>query len=138
MRDQTKTEDIFLEVARGFMPRQRRPAAMAGPSSASGAGGDGDQTDVAFTNPMTDYGDMIEGGLHGTPERVPAGTAGQVLTAEDIGGVIRPRWHDPTLAGGMRYRQYVIVSDGSGGWGFLQATVAGQSAPVTALYDLEP
>src|SRR6202000_2200450 len=35
---------------------------------------------TALTNPMTTEGDIIVGGVSGTPSRLPAGSPGQVLT----------------------------------------------------------
>lgn len=43
---------------------------------------------VGFANPMTTLGDIIDGGVSGTPQRVGIGTTGQVLTV--VGGV--PTW----------------------------------------------
>ena len=48
----------------------------------------------AFTNPMIAADDMIIGGASGAPNRLPIGTAGQVLTI--VGGV--PTWSNTGLA----------------------------------------
>ena len=49
---------------------------------------------AALTNPMTAADDMIIGGASGAPNRLPIGTAGQVLTI--VGGV--PTWSNTGLA----------------------------------------
>lgn len=48
----------------------------------SGGGGGG------FSNPMTATGDLIKGGIAGTPSRLPSGTTGQVLSI--VAGI--PTW----------------------------------------------
>jgi len=56
-------------------------------SAGGGSGG--------MTNPMTAEGDIIVGGSSGSPERLPVGTDGQVLTA--VSG--SPEWQDPPGGG---------------------------------------
>lgn len=48
-----------------------------------------------MTNPMTTVGDIIYGGASGTPERLEAGTEGQVLTM----GATNPEWAEATGEG---------------------------------------
>lgn len=48
-----------------------------------------------MTNPMTSAGDMIIGGTSGTPSRLAAGTAGQLLTMGQGGS---PEWSDKPAA----------------------------------------
>lgn len=56
--------------------------------SATGGGG--------MSNPMTTAGDLIVGGTGGSPQRLGAGSNGQVLTV--VGGM--PAWADPSGGGG--------------------------------------
>lgn len=51
-----------------------------------------------LTNPMTTQGDIIIAGPSGTPARLAAGTAGQVLQTN--GSSAAPSWVTPTVGGG--------------------------------------
>jgi hypothetical protein len=94
----------------------------------------GTQGGQAFDNPMTADGDLIVGGESGAADRLGAGTDGQVLTV--VSGV--PAWADATGGTGTgKYRHLVLATDGAGGWGFVTATIDGQTWPITALADLE-
>jgi hypothetical protein len=55
-------------------------------------------TGGGMSNPMTTQGDIIVGGASGTPQRLAAGTAGQVLTAHGAGSL--PTWATPSGGGG--------------------------------------
>lgn len=107
------------------------PLTMVGDSTPSGI--DDDDQELAWVNPMTAEGDLIIGGESGSPINLAAGTDGQVLTL--VSG--SPSWEDPTGGSGGQFRQYLVVDDGAGGWGWLQATSGGITRPVTALFDLE-
>lgn len=89
--------------------------------------------DGSWTNPMTTLGDLMAGGPSGSPKRLGIGTSGQVLTVS----AGEPAWAAPSGPAGQQYRQYLVTDDGSGGWGWVQATVGGVTRPVTALFDLE-
>lgn len=67
---------------------------------------------------------------------LPIGDEGQVVTVVDVDGDLVPQWADPPGLGlaGFQYRQYVLVSDGSGGFDFIDD---GFGNPVTSLEDLE-
>lgn len=68
----------------------------------------------------------------------PLGDEGDVLTVVDSGGDLIAAWAPGSGTGiGNQYRQYLFATDGSGGWGFVEATVSGQTLPVTALFDTE-
>lgn len=85
-----------------------------------------------MVNPMNAKGQLIKGGTAGAPVRVPhPAAAGKVLasTVDDV------EWADATSLG--QYRFMVLADDGSGGWGFVTATIGGQTWPVTSLADLE-
>ncbi|QNI34542.1 hypothetical protein H7849_11965 [Alloacidobacterium dinghuense] len=49
-----------------------------------------------MTNPMTTEGDIIYGGASGTPTRLPAGTAGQLLQTD--GTSAAPSWVNPPIS----------------------------------------
>ena len=51
---------------------------------------------VSFANPITTEGDLIAGGPDGMPERVPIGTAGQILKSDGT----TLSWQDPPSVGG--------------------------------------
>lgn len=85
-----------------------------------------------FSNPMSTEGSLIVGGESGAATELAVGAESQVLTV--VSGV--PAWADPTggTAGGF-YRAYVLVSDGSGGFDFIDD---GAGNPVESLEALEP
>jgi hypothetical protein len=64
-----------------------------------------------MTNPMTASGDLIDGGTSGTPERIPIGSTGQVLTV--VAG--EPAWAAATgLANPMTTAGDIIIGGVSG------------------------
>lgn len=68
-----------------------------------------------------------------TDVNAPAPADGDVLTWTATPG----EWVSAAPEAVGRYRQILIADDGSGGWGFIEATVGGVTRPVTGLFDLE-
>jgi hypothetical protein len=82
-----------------------------GPDSGGGDGGGGGRP----WNPMEAAGDLIYGGEAGGAERLPIGTAGQLLTAAVIAGELVPSWASAAAATvGLRYRTPVTTTAGGG------------------------
>jgi len=77
-------------------------------SSGGGGGGGG-----GLANPMTTYGDMITGGLAGTPTRVPAGLTRQVPVASFGAGVVFASLGIPAGNGGsaVTATPYTVLCD---------------------------
>lgn len=72
-----------------------------------------------LANPMTARGDLIVGGLSGTPLRVPIGGGGQVLSVGDSG---IPTWVNPEF---ISVEYLVVGAGGSGGPGIPTAGAYG-------------
>ena len=67
-----------------------------------------------MSNPMTTAGDVIVGGVSGTPTRLATGTSGQVLTADGSGNV---SWQTPSSSGmsnPMTTQGDIIIGGSSG------------------------
>jgi hypothetical protein len=120
------------DIARKFaeLTRDAKAAAKAVTQTES-AGDAGTQGGQAFDNPMTAAGDLIVGAESGAANRLGVGTDGQVLTV--VSGL--PAWAAATGGTGTgRYRMYVLVSDGAGGFDFVDN---GAGQPVESLEALE-
>lgn len=78
MADRTRIDD---ELARKILGVDKRKSRVSGSSTGSGGISD-DRSRDAFVNPMTTEGDLIVGGVSGSPARLAVGTDGQVLTAD--------------------------------------------------------
>lgn len=122
MRSDTRRK--YDEIARALIPKRSERLSLTSPSTGTGTE-DGDQ-DAAWVNPMTGVGDLIAGGESGAPVRLGPGTAGQVLTMQGDGTLA---WQAPSGGGGS-YRQYVVVSDGAGGFDLIDD---GTGHPVMSL-----
>jgi hypothetical protein len=114
-------------LARKMLRQGKTPASggLATPTTGTGSGNDASEQSV-----MTAKGDLITGGEDGAPVRLPVGTDGQVLTAQADG---TSAWEDAPAGGGGGggyYRQYVLVSDGSGGFALIDD---GAGNPVSSL-----
>lgn len=86
-------------------------------------------SDTGFTNPMTNAGDMIYGGVSGVATRLPIGTAGQVLKVS--GG--NPVWSSDTgFANPMTTLGDIMIAGALGAPTRLAIGSAGQGLIVTA------
>jgi hypothetical protein len=91
--DWRRTEDdVSRDIARlvKILTRKKKPVTRIPTAGGAGGGGGG------MPNPMTTAGDIIVGGTGGTPQRLGAGSNGQVLTV--VSGA--PSWATPSGGGG--------------------------------------
>lgn len=96
MSDRLKLDN---EAARRLLGTPKIRNNLAVPTTTSGSEFD-DRVRDTFENPMEDEGQIIYGGEHGVLLALGPGTENQVLTIEDVGGTLLPRWSDPTGGGG--------------------------------------
>lgn len=140
MRATTQSRRPVDDLARAILGVDADPPRLVLTGETTDSGENSEDAQLgAWSNPMTGAGDIIEGAESGSAVRVGIGLENQVLTVVDIGaGELRPRWADPTGgSGGGQYRSLVTVTDGAGGWGFVEVTIDGDTRPATALHDLE-
>lgn len=106
------------------------PAKLIGGST---SGGGNTEQPPPFPNPMDAIGEMVRGGTGGAPVAIDApGSAGLVMVSTAITGGFAGAWSAASGVG--QYRQYVLVSDGSGGFDFVDD---GFGNPVYTLEALE-
>lgn len=88
---------------------------------------------VKMTGSTTPGGRDRDTRIVGLP--LPIGDEGQVLAIVDVGGDLIPQWVDAPSVPGVsgQYHQYVLISDGVGGFEFVDD---GFGNPVTTLEDL--
>ena len=67
---------------------------------------------IGFVNPMTDTGDIIIGGLSGTPRKLSIGSQYQSLTVSSLGA---PRWSAVSLAQSAAVTGLLPISNGGTG-----------------------
>lgn len=75
-----------------------------------------------------------------TDEQVRDVTATALLAGDGIGIAVDDAGDHITISAtgsGGRYRHMVLTDDGAGGWGFVVATIDGQTWPVTAIAESE-
>jgi hypothetical protein len=108
----------YDDIAALLVPRVRPSVPMTGGSTPGGT--ESETKANAWSNPMTDEGDLIQGLEGGAADALPVGTEDQVLTVVDVSGTLRPRWADPSSSGGgpvtstLRYRFPIYSSYGGG------------------------
>ncbi len=127
---------VYDELVRALESEEQVPPRLIGTTTVSGAN-TADRKATDRRNPMTGYGDMIQGGKGGAERRVPKATAaGQIpVSYVDGSGNMQVQFQTPTGSGGIgRYRQYLVVTDGAGGFNLIDD---GFGNPVTTLENLE-
>lgn len=125
--------DDLARAIVGATDRTSRQVPLTG--STTDGGIDDERQASAWSNPMTAAGSLIEGGESGSAIELLIGLEDYVLTVVSVSGVLHPRWAAPTGGSGTgRYREYTLVSDGSGGFEFIDD---GDGEPVYTLEDLE-
>lgn len=119
------TEHTVIKKMAEIFEAKAKKVSVTGSSTPSGM-----EPPTIVKNVMTTIGDMIRGGLGGAPVRIPIGSEGEVLTV--VAG--KPDWAPAAAVAAGRYQQYVVVSDGSGGFDLVDD---GFGNPVFTLEDLE-
>lgn len=142
-RGRIASDADFAESIARLAGRGRAPGRYGGTDGTAGVDADAAQLGT-LEIPMDDVGQMLYGEEDGALAALAAPTAAtQIVGAvgPDGDGKFRPAWKEETGGGSPpatgQYRHFVLTADGAGGWGFVTATIDGQTWPVTALAELE-
>ena len=97
MSDSRSTDEALARQMLRIFKGQSKAARLTGSST------DAAVSKPGFSNPMTSVGDLITGGVEGSPKRLGVGADDQVLTV--VAG--EPAWADATGGGGGSGSDYL-------------------------------